>query len=311
MRQFVDQRVEIADLAEIAIDRGEAHIGDLVERLQALHHQFADLRALDLALAGALELAHDAIDHALDALRIDRALAQGDLQRAHQLVAIEGHAAARFLDHDQLAQLHALESGETPAAIGTDAAAADRGRILGRTRVLHLGVVASRNKDSAWPHLTADDSAASLSPRAGRSGEGVVNRSGISPSTRGPSPSPRLPSRHFPPRPWPRARPAPRRYSRRSCLNSAVAEAARGGGRRAETDARGDEGLLRIEGHAVLVAGDVRAAERGFRGLAGQLLRAQIDEHQMIVGAAGDDGETGVDQRLRPASWHCPSTCCA
>src|SRR5271165_2418116 len=47
------------------------------------------------------------------------------------------------------------------------------------------------------------------------------------------------------------------------------AEAARGCGGRAETDAGGHEGLFRIEGNAVLVAGDVGAAERGFRRLAG------------------------------------------
>jgi hypothetical protein len=35
-----------------------------------------------------------------------------------------------------------------------------------------------------------------------------------------------------------------------------LAEAARGAGRRAEADARGDEGLFRIERDAVLVAGD-------------------------------------------------------
>ena len=56
--------------------------------------------------------------------------------------------------------------------------------------------------------------------------------------------------------------------------------------------ARGDRGLFRIERNAVLVAGDAGALERGFRHLAGQPLAAQIDQHQMRVGAAGDDIET-------------------
>src|ERR1700720_3937249 len=43
------------------------------------------------------------------------------------------------------------------------------------------------------------------------------------------------------------------------------AEAARGAGRRTEPDTRRDHRLLRIERNAILVAGDVGAAERDFR----------------------------------------------
>ena len=50
-------------------------------------------------------------------------------------------------------------------------------------------------------------------------------------------------------------------------------------------------GFSGSNGNAVLVAGDVGAAERQFRHLAGELLRPQIDQHQMRVGAAGDDVE--------------------
>ena len=106
----------------------------------------------DLALAQALELAHDAVDHALDPLRVDRALAQRDRDRAHQLVAVERHAPAGALDHRQLAQLHPLEGGE--------ARRRNRGRrggggsrvpsSVGR-RVLHLGVVAAADRGSASP----------------------------------------------------------------------------------------------------------------------------------------------------------------
>ena len=78
-------------------------------------------------------------DHALDHVGIDRPLAQRDLDRAHQLVAIERHAPARSLDDLQLAQLHALESGETAAAIRAIAAPPDGRAVLGGTAVLHLG----------------------------------------------------------------------------------------------------------------------------------------------------------------------------
>ena len=48
-------------------------------------------------------------------------------------------------------------------------------------------------------------------------------------------------------------------------------------------------GLFGVEGHAVLVAGDEGAVQRSFGGLARGALLAQIDQHQMRVGAAGDD----------------------
>ena len=46
-------------------------------------------------------------------------------------------------------------------------------------------------------------------------------------------------------------------------------------------------GFRGIERHAVLVAGDVGAAERLLGDVAGQLLRAQVDQQQVGVGAAG------------------------
>src|SRR5918997_550875 len=75
------------------------------------------------------------------------------------------------------------------------------------------------------------------------------------------------------------------------------AEAARRAGWRAETDAGGDHRLLRIERHAVLVAGDMGAPERRLGRLAGQLLRPEIDQHKVVVGAARDDGVTGGRDR--------------
>src|SRR5215468_3846291 len=55
LRQFVEHGLEILGLAEIAVDRGEAHIGDVVERAQRLHHHLAHRLGGDFALALALE----------------------------------------------------------------------------------------------------------------------------------------------------------------------------------------------------------------------------------------------------------------
>ena len=77
------------------------------------------------------------------------------------------------------------------------------------------------------------------------------------------------------------------------------AETARRAGRRAEPDAGGHERLFRIERNAVLVAGEPGADQRLLRDVALHALRPEIDQHQMVVGAAGDDVEAAALQRRR------------
>ena len=93
--QLAEDLLEVLGLAEVLVDGGEAHIGHVVEALQPLHDEFAHRLARHLAVAHALELAHDAVDHALDPLGLDRALAQRDLDRALQLVPVERAPAGR------------------------------------------------------------------------------------------------------------------------------------------------------------------------------------------------------------------------
>src|SRR5215475_2499148 len=126
-RKLAKQRLEILGLAEIAIDRRKAHIGDVVEGAQRLHHHLADDLGRDLALALAFQLAHDLRHRLLDPLLLDRTLAQRDLHRAQELVAVERHTPAVALDHGQLAQLHALKRGEAEIAGEANTPAADDG----------------------------------------------------------------------------------------------------------------------------------------------------------------------------------------
>ena len=77
---------------------------------------------------------------------------------------------------------------------------------------------------------------------------------------------------------------------------SASSEAARRHGRAAQADAARDHGLFGIVRDAVLVAGDVRLPEHGFRCLAGHALGPQIDQHHVAFGAAGDDAQTALRQ---------------
>ena len=86
------------------------------------------------------KLADDGIDHALHPFRVHRALADGDVDGAGQLVTVEGGALAVLLHHRQIAQLDPLERREAPATAGTGAPAPDRGIVLRRARILHLGI---------------------------------------------------------------------------------------------------------------------------------------------------------------------------
>src|SRR5690606_9469025 len=107
---------------------------------ERFHHHRANLGRLDLILARGLELTLNPRNEPFDARPVDRPLAAGDLDAAHQFFAVEGLAGAPRLEHRDFAQLDSLEGGETRAAILALATAADRGAILGRTAVLHLTV---------------------------------------------------------------------------------------------------------------------------------------------------------------------------
>src|SRR5262249_40523425 len=116
--KLLDEGLEILRLAEVPVNRGEADVGDLVEVGQRVHDDLADGRALDLVLARAFQAPDDTVDDALQPLAVDRPLAQRDLHRPEQLLAIERLALAGALYHHELTQLHALERREPRAAIG-------------------------------------------------------------------------------------------------------------------------------------------------------------------------------------------------
>src|SRR3989442_1503959 len=90
---------ELVHVAERAVHRGEAHVGDGVERVQLAHHGLADRAAGDLPLAALLELALDLVDQGLDGVDRDRALLAGALEPVHDLGALEGLPPAVLLDH--------------------------------------------------------------------------------------------------------------------------------------------------------------------------------------------------------------------
>ena len=81
-------------------------------------------------------------------------------------------------------------------------------------------------------------------------------------------------------------------------LHLRLLEAPGGDGGRAEPQAAG---LLRppgIRGHGVLVGGDMQGVQPDLQFLAAQIHILQVHQHQVVVGAAGDQLQTAVHQRL-------------
>src|SRR5262245_24266942 len=140
-RHARDETLEVTHPGEVMIDRSEADVGHLIELGEALHGQSAQAAGLDLGLPAQLDLAHDAVDDAVDALLVDPALARRDHDRALELLAVERDALALALEHGQLAQLDALEGGEARAAGVALAPPANRPGLLDRPRVLDLIII--------------------------------------------------------------------------------------------------------------------------------------------------------------------------
>ena len=64
-----------------------------------------------------------------------------------------------------------------------------------------------------------------------------------------------------------------------------------GGGRDTEADAAPFHGVGGVAGHRVFVAGEVGVFDQLFRLVAAEVGGADIDQHEVVVGAAGEDGE--------------------
>src|SRR6516165_4378213 len=147
-----DEIPEILGLAEIAVDRCETDVGDLIEACQRLHHEAADNVAGDIRLARTLQLPHQRIDDALDPFGFDGAFPQRDVDGASKLISVKRFALPVFLDNRQLAQLDTLEGREAGRTIRTEPPAPDSATIIRRPGVLYLSVIGPA-KRTAHPLL--------------------------------------------------------------------------------------------------------------------------------------------------------------
>jgi len=97
--------MNFADVAKVPVDGREADIGDLVERLQFLHHRCADFRCADFAFRPLLERRFDAISDGFD-----RRWTDGTLSHALRRPAISFCRSNRSRDPFFLMTMYGISS---------------------------------------------------------------------------------------------------------------------------------------------------------------------------------------------------------
>jgi hypothetical protein len=89
---------EIAGILEFAIDAGKSHEGDLIQLAEVLHHQVAEDAAFDLAVVVRENLVLDGGNDRFDLVVAYWAFPAGPFEAAANLLAVERHPRAVFLD---------------------------------------------------------------------------------------------------------------------------------------------------------------------------------------------------------------------
>src|SRR5437879_8972206 len=146
---------ELADVLELAIDRGESDIGDRVEALEMVHDDPSELLAADLLLGPLVELSLDLDDDVVDGLNSDRPLLARLQDGATELLAVERLAAPVPLDHVRQHVLDVLVGRVPAVALETLAPAPDELPVPAHPRVDDpiLRVTAKRALHRAPPSL--------------------------------------------------------------------------------------------------------------------------------------------------------------
>src|SRR5688572_29573457 len=133
--QSVQLLDECIDVLEAAIHRREADVGNGIEVAQPIHDQGAEGLRRNLAFGG---VGHRRLDRVGDPLQYrlrDGAFATGDLQPAHQLIAVVRLAPLIALDDLEGRQLDLFVTREPALAAGALAAPSDDVALASLTRV--------------------------------------------------------------------------------------------------------------------------------------------------------------------------------
>src|SRR5262245_43966390 len=126
---FLDQSLhlvhELRDVLELPIDRGEADVGHLVELLQMLHDQIAQLEGRDLLLRPLVQPRLDVGDDVVHGLHAYGSLLTRLQNGAAELLAVEGLAPPIALDDAREHVLDVLVRGVAAVALEAGAPAPD------------------------------------------------------------------------------------------------------------------------------------------------------------------------------------------
>src|SRR5262249_31686698 len=154
--QLVDGLRELRDVLEGLVDRGKAYVGDLIQPLEMIHHQLADLTAADLLLGSLVQPGLDVGHHLVDTGQADRPLGARLEDGGPQLLAIELFPAAVLLGDVKRHVLDVLVGRVAAAALQALAAPADELAVPSDPRIddAVLGVTAERTLHR-FPPVTA------------------------------------------------------------------------------------------------------------------------------------------------------------
>jgi hypothetical protein len=129
---------ECRQVFEFEIDRSEAHIRDLVERLQPPHDELADVARRQLAVERILNVLFNLIGDGFQLRGRDGALFGRAEEAGEHLVAVKGLTLAVLFDDHVWDLVDALVRRESAPALEALAATADRAAVLRFTRINDL-----------------------------------------------------------------------------------------------------------------------------------------------------------------------------
>src|SRR5487761_1908838 len=138
--EHADLAREVLGPLEALVDRGEAHVGHVVDAPQRLEGGLADLLARRVAVEQTHVLFHPGHQGAQDLL-VHRTVLRRRADADQDLGAVEGLALARALHHVEADLLDALEGRVALLAGGAFAPTTDGDPVLGQSRVDHPVVV--------------------------------------------------------------------------------------------------------------------------------------------------------------------------
>jgi len=137
----LDLVLELVDVLEAAVDRGEAHVRNFVERPQLFHDQLANQPGRNFALTHGAEFVNEVPNGLLELVAGNRALLESTHHAVAQFVFIKRLAAAVVLDQPRHDEFSGLEGRETFIARQALPAPSDLPALARETRVYDLGFI--------------------------------------------------------------------------------------------------------------------------------------------------------------------------